>query len=386
MTRSRAGFGLLFVTLALVGLLAPWLQGYSTTGMKWPGSTVLYYVNPSSVWVSPNAAVSAVQTAAAGWNDQTRASLELVYAGTTTGASLLLNNKNEVFFRNASNGSNIAEVLWWADGSGKLVDADIVFWEEGRKFFAGSGCYQGVYIENIAIHELGHILGLRHSSDSSATMWPSTTGWCDRSWLTLAPDDIAGLESLYPPGSGGGGTPTNTTPSVSISSPANSASFANTTSITFAASANDSQDGNLTASLKWTSNQVGQIGTGGSFSRTLSAGTHTITAAVTDSGGLSSSQQVTIVVSASTSPVPAPSSASLSASGYKVKGMQKADLSWRGLTGSNIDVYRDGALVMRVPNNGAATDSLNKRGGGAYAYRVCDAGTTTCSNTASVSF
>ncbi|MFO0981465.1 MAG: hypothetical protein U1E76_06875 [Planctomycetota bacterium] len=42
-----------------------------------------------------------------------------------------------------------------------------------------------------------------------------------------------------------------------------------------------------TASLAWTSNLQGQIGTGGTFTRSdLVVGTHTITATVTDSGGL----------------------------------------------------------------------------------------------------
>ena len=36
----------------------------------------------------------------------------------------------------------------------------------------------------------------------------------------------------------------------------------------------------------WTSSISGQIGSGASFSRALSAGSHTITAMVTDRGGL----------------------------------------------------------------------------------------------------
>jgi hypothetical protein len=32
------------------------------------------------------------------------------------------------------------------------------------------------------------------------------------------------------------------------------------------------------------------------------------------------------------------------------------------------------------------TDDLNTRGDGTYSYKVCAAGTTTCTNTASVTF
>lgn len=41
---------------------------------------------------------------------------------------------------------------------------------------------------------------------------------------------------------------------------------------------------------------------------------------------------------------------------------------------------------MGTTNDGAETDSINKRGDGSYTYRVCAAGTTTCTNNASVTF
>ena len=93
---------------------------------------------------------------------------------------------------------------------------------------------------------------------------------------------------------GGGGD--NTPPTVSISSPANNATFPSGTSISFSGSATDIEDGSLTGSLVWTSSRDGQIGVGGSFSKVLSDGTHTITASVTDSGGLTGGASITVVV------------------------------------------------------------------------------------------
>jgi subtilisin len=95
-------------------------------------------------------------------------------------------------------------------------------------------------------------------------------------------------------GSGGGGD--NTAPSATISSPANNAIFSSGTSISFAGTATDAEDGNLTSSLAWTSSLDGPIGTGGTFNAVLSDGTHTITASVTDSGGLTGSASITVVV------------------------------------------------------------------------------------------
>ena len=377
---------LLLPMLALVALASgTYLQGYVALGHAWGSDTVRYYVNPRNKWVSESAAISAIQTAAAGWSEQSRANIQLTYAGQTAGSSLTLNNKNEVFFRDAaSSAGNVAEAWYWWDGTGRLVDADIIFYEV-YQFFAGSGCVNGIYIENVGIHEFGHALGLRHSELSGVTMQTAMQSYCDTSQLTLEPDDIAGIESIYRPLSGG--STSNTAPSVSISAPGNNESYSEGTALTFSGSASDTQDGNVTASLRWTSNLAGQIGTGASFSRTLSAGTHVITAAVSDSGGMSSSKQVTVTVTATTSaPPPSPNGAVLAARGYKVKGQQKVDLTWSGLSGPTVDVYRNGTKVASVTNSGAGTDPINSKGGGSYVYKVCEAGNSNCSNTANVNF
>ena len=77
---------------------------------------------------------------------------------------------------------------------------------------------------------------------------------------------------------------------------------------------------------------------------------------------------------------------SLSATGYKVKGSPRVDLSWSGATGSNVDVYRDGQKVVTTANDGAYTDSLNFKGAAVFTYQICEAGTATCSDTVQVVF
>lgn len=78
----------------------------------------------------------------------------------------------------------------------------------------------------------------------------------------------------------------NTAPVVSISSPADLATFFTGDNINFSGTATDAEEGNLSASLSWSSDLDGNIGTGASFSTTsLSAGTHTITASVMDNDG-----------------------------------------------------------------------------------------------------
>jgi hypothetical protein len=95
----------------------------------------------------------------------------------------------------------------------------------------------------------------------------------------------------------GDATPPNDPPVVTITSPADDDDpFDSGATISFAGTATDTEDGDLTASLVWTSDLDGQIGTGGSFSTTLNDGTHTITASVTDSGGLTGSDSISITV------------------------------------------------------------------------------------------
>ena len=111
--------------------------------------------------------------------------------------------------------------------------------------------------------------------------------------------NIAVFDPVLVPGSGGGGGGgggENTAPTVTISSPSNGASFSSGTSISFSGSALDEEDGDLTGGLVWTSSLVGEIGTGGAFSAVLDIGTHEITASVTDSGGLTGSDTITVEV------------------------------------------------------------------------------------------
>jgi hypothetical protein len=94
----------------------------------------------------------------------------------------------------------------------------------------------------------------------------------------------------------------NTPPIVTITAPPDGSTFTEGESITFTGTATDAQDGNISANLSWTSDLDGSLGTGASISTTLSIGTHLITADVTDSGGLSDSDSITVTVNANTPP------------------------------------------------------------------------------------
>ena len=96
------------------------------------------------------------------------------------------------------------------------------------------------------------------------------------------------------------GIPPNTTPMVSIDSPADGSNFLKDDIITFSGTAADTQDGDLTPNLTWVSDRDGSIGSGGSFSTSdLSTDVHTITATAVDNCNLQGSNQIVITVAAS---------------------------------------------------------------------------------------
>jgi len=132
-------------------------------------------------------------------------------------------------------------------------------------------------------------------------------------------------DTAVPTGGGGGNNP----PSVSISAPSNGSSHVSGASVSFSGTATDVEDGSLTGSLSWTSSIDGSIGSGGSFSTSsLSVGSHTITASVTDSGSLSGSASITVNIT---------SGSTVLSNGVPVTGLS-------GSTGSSL-VY-----TMSVPS------------------------------------
>jgi hypothetical protein len=191
------------LAVAFVVALGSLVSAYELTEYPWAIEEVRYYVNPTSADLGdPEAVRAAILYAAAQWN-AVHANIRLVYAGDTATVGLQKNGLNEITFGGQDPDGYAGRTVAYWDAAGERYEADIEFYETDYQFFVGSGCVKGttgskgVYLENIAVHEFGHVLGVKHSQYDSATMWPTLT-LCSLGWLTLATDDKAALKALYP--------------------------------------------------------------------------------------------------------------------------------------------------------------------------------------------
>jgi hypothetical protein len=85
-------------------------------------------------------------------------------------------------------------------------------------------------------------------------------------------------------------------PTVTITEPTDNAFILFGDSTTFTGTATDTVDGSLSATITWVSDLEGTLGTGASISHTLTRGTHHITASARNSGDLTGTTSITVLV------------------------------------------------------------------------------------------
>jgi hypothetical protein len=153
------------------------------------------------------------------------------------------------------------------------------------------------------------------------------------------------------------------------------------------------QTGNFTITNGQTTNVNVCLGSGPSPTPTATAtATFTPTATATATPTATATATATPTAAATATPTATatatatPSGITLSAHGYTVNNKRRADLSWTGASSNNVDVYRNGARIVTTPNDGFYTDRIGGHGHGSFTYQVCNAGSQTCSNQATVTF
>ncbi|HEY4270882.1 MAG TPA: hypothetical protein VGM65_02675 [Candidatus Udaeobacter sp.] len=85
-------------------------------------------------------------------------------------------------------------------------------------------------------------------------------------------------------------------------------------------------------------------------------------------------------------PTATPAPIDLIAQIQRIGGINITHLKWRGAASANIDVYRNGVVIATTPNDQLYDDSTGTSGQARFTYKVCEAGTRTCSDMMAVNF
>lgn len=181
----------------------------------------IFWSNPSSVSVviqsngsdniSDGSDDVALRNAIAAWNDVTSTTATLVEVQSAAQKArtdwqsddihlLMFDENNQSgYFGPGSGTVAITPLTFYTTGS--IIDADVLF-NGGGYQFTTKGQGGRFDIQDVATHELGHLLGLDHSGVAGATMFP----YVDPSVIlhrSLSADDAGGLRHMYPAGSFG---------------------------------------------------------------------------------------------------------------------------------------------------------------------------------------
>jgi hypothetical protein len=141
-----------------------------------------------------------LQKALAAWSTVPSQSLRLSYNGTSaTAVADSDDNINSVVWVNSwPYGSSLIAVTkytYYLQNPPAFADADILMNGHDYKWAVTSTNGNGaVDLQNVLIHELGHLIGLSHTSVYSANMYPYLSSSSKR---ILTPDEKAGAQFLY---------------------------------------------------------------------------------------------------------------------------------------------------------------------------------------------
>jgi hypothetical protein len=196
---AASAFGFVFITDDR--------SGGGALPIKWPPGTVAIQIKLGSNSGGTLNYDAAAQAASKDWN-AVIGNLQITSTIVAPGPAAQGNGVNEVVFADkafdtAFDSSTLAITTTWAIGNDR-TQADIVF----NTAFNPWGVYDGprtsstVDLRRVALHEMGHLLGLDHPDtatppQSVAAIMNSHISNTDR----LTADDIAGVQQLYgPPG------------------------------------------------------------------------------------------------------------------------------------------------------------------------------------------
>jgi hypothetical protein len=184
--------------------------------LRWSRMPVRYFVADRGVpGVSALDLRSAVDRAVATWEAVPTASVTFQFAGFTGSAPFQADNLPVLGFENRPDLERVLGATRFVIDifSGDIVESDIFFNSNFAWSTASAGEAGRFDLESVALHEIGHFIGLGHSAlgetevrvtggrrvlASGAVMFPISFGAGNTADRQLQPDDIAGVSDVYP--------------------------------------------------------------------------------------------------------------------------------------------------------------------------------------------
>lgn len=186
---------LMFVVISAEPVMAYTLLSPRRRWATTPITVRVYNVGNSTI-TDGDGGVTATVNAIRAWGIISSSTTSSAAVRGTAPATIMLNTNGAV-----CTGTCLAATLTGyyttQTGDDRIYDAD-VYTNTSQPLYSSreAGCSGEYDIDSIMTHEVGHVIGLGHSTVSGATMYPSISA-CNTAPRSLASDDIAGRDDLY---------------------------------------------------------------------------------------------------------------------------------------------------------------------------------------------
>ncbi len=198
--KKRNLFALAFVTLIVTATTSP-AFGYVLLSprRRWattPVTVRVYNVGNSTI-SDGDGGVTAVVGAIRAWGIISSSTTSSPAVRGSAPATIMLNSNGGGLCTGNCLAATLTGYYVSQTGDDRIYDAD-VYTNTSQPLYSSreSGCSGEYDIDSIMTHEVGHVIGIGHSTVSGATMYPSISA-CNTAPRSLATDDINAKNDLY---------------------------------------------------------------------------------------------------------------------------------------------------------------------------------------------